>query len=212
MMTPKLQLALDTLSMTDALQLASLLEGYWDILEVGTTLLIAEGLESVRRLRRTFPKATLLADTKIVDAGSILAKAVCEAGADLVTVISTASEKTIRAVVETAHGYGVKVLLDHLGETWSPKEIADVTTLGVDRIGLHLPIDLQGEHVIQPEVVRVITSVVSLPISLAGGINPEKVAQLKTAGVDTFVLGGYLLNADDPIEHAKLLRSALTGS
>ncbi len=210
-MTPKLQIALDTLNMADAVRLATLLEDYWDILEIGTTLLLAEGLESVRQFRRTFPDAVLLADTKIVDAGAVLAGAACEAGADLITVISAASEKTIQSVVKTAHANGAAVLLDHLGASWSAKELSGIAALGVDRIGLHLPIDLQGDLTIQPDVVRTITAELTLPVSLAGGINAEKVAQLFGTGVDIFVVGGYLLRADDPINHANLLRTALAG-
>lgn len=211
-MAPKLQLALDTLSMPDAIHIATLLQGYWDILEMGTTLLLSEGLESVRQFRRIFPKSILLADTKIVDAGSVLAGAACDAGADWVTVISAASDKTIQSAVKIAHEQGAQVLLDHLGETWSPDELGDVAAMGVDRIGLHLPTDLQDDHAIQPDVVGAITSVLSLPVSLAGGINAQKITQLKDAGIDTFVVGGYLLKAQNLIEHANLLRSALAGS
>ena len=211
-MTPKLQLALDTLSMNEAIRLAHLLQDYWEILEIGTTLLLAEGLESVRQFRRTFPEATLLADTKIVDAGAVLAGAACEAGADLVTVISAASTKTIQSAAKAAHECGAEVLLDHLGETWSSDALPGLGELGVDRIGLHLPIDLQGDHIIQPDIVHSIVEIVPLPVSLAGGITAEKVTQLCDTGVEVFVVGGYLLKADDPVAHAKLLRSALAGS
>ena len=59
-MEPVLQLALDFVDMHRALGVArEAVLGGADWLEVGTPLLKAEGLDSVRRLREEFPNATL---------------------------------------------------------------------------------------------------------------------------------------------------------
>ncbi|MCB2209697.1 orotidine 5'-phosphate decarboxylase [bacterium] len=210
-MTPRLQFALDTLSMAKAEALATRLETYWDVLEVGTGLLLAEGLGAVRRLRERFPSATLLADTKIVDSGAVLAQAACEAGANMVTVLSAASDRTIRDVVAEAHNYGAAVLLDHLSERLDGEAFMRYADLGVDRLGLHLPKDMQGSTAWGADEIQRVVQNVPLPVSLAGGLNPEKIAKLGDSGVDLFVVGGFLLNADDPENRAGLLKTTLAG-
>ena len=58
-----------------------------DIVEIGTPLLIAEGLGAVRAVCSAHPGMIVLADTKIMDAGGYEARLAFEAGADIVTVL-----------------------------------------------------------------------------------------------------------------------------
>lgn len=46
---------------------------------------------------------------------------------------------------------------------------------------------------------------------LAGGLDAKKIARLGRSGVDLFVVGGFLLNADDPENRAGLLKTTLAG-
>jgi 3-hexulose-6-phosphate synthase len=86
-MKPKIQLALDTSDLGFALKTAWELQEYVDIIEAGTHLLLAEGLRCVRLLKDLIPEKVVLADTKIIDSGDVLAEAACSAGADVITVV-----------------------------------------------------------------------------------------------------------------------------
>ena len=66
----KLQLAVDTLSLEEALAFLEEASSVIDIVEVGTPLLYRSGLEAVRRIREAFPSLYLLCDGKIMDAGA----------------------------------------------------------------------------------------------------------------------------------------------
>ena len=70
----KLQLALDVLSLEDALALTRAAEEWVDRVELGTPFLLEYGMEAVRRFRAAFPYKELLADTKIMDAGRLEAE------------------------------------------------------------------------------------------------------------------------------------------
>ena len=64
-MEPTLQVALDFLELSRALGVArEAVKGGAQWIEAGTPLLKSEGLEAIRALRREFPKAYLIADTK----------------------------------------------------------------------------------------------------------------------------------------------------
>ncbi|EKQ02536.1 D-arabino-3-hexulose 6-phosphate formaldehyde lyase [Lacticaseibacillus paracasei] len=52
----KLQLALDDISLVDALVLAEKVRDYVDIFEIGSPFIIQEGMRAVREFRRYFPK------------------------------------------------------------------------------------------------------------------------------------------------------------
>ncbi|MFW5786095.1 MAG: orotidine 5'-phosphate decarboxylase / HUMPS family protein [bacterium] len=96
----RLQVAFDFLDLSESIRVADEIVGLVDVLEVGTLLLWREGVESIREMRRHFPDARLLADSKIADAGGAAARLLLDAGADAVTVLGSATEDTVGAGVE----------------------------------------------------------------------------------------------------------------
>ncbi|MBU4148932.1 MAG: orotidine 5'-phosphate decarboxylase, partial [Candidatus Omnitrophica bacterium] len=71
-MKPILQVALDFVNLKRALKCAGeAVAGGVDWLEAGTPLIKSEGLSAVRELRRMFPRKTIVADMKIMDAGRV---------------------------------------------------------------------------------------------------------------------------------------------
>jgi len=57
MKNTKFQLALDLTDLNSAVEIAKELQTWWDILEIGTALLLKEGLRSVEVIRNSFPEA-----------------------------------------------------------------------------------------------------------------------------------------------------------
>lgn len=203
MKNTKFQLALDLTDLNFAIEIAKELQARWDILEIGTALFLSEGLRSVELIRNRFPEAAILADTKIIDSGKLLAETVCKAGADIISVVSAASEETIKQSVAAAKSNGRKVLLDHLSQNWHSKELIEKSKLGVDLVGLHLPKDLQGVFKLDHESIELISRETGAQLSIAGGITPDKVAALKGLPIHVFVVGGFLLNAINKKESAE---------
>ncbi|WP_078411584.1 orotidine 5'-phosphate decarboxylase / HUMPS family protein [Priestia abyssalis] len=64
----QLQLALDLVNIPEAKALVKEVEEYIDIVEVGTPVVIDEGLKAVKEIKEAFPNLTVLADLKIMDA------------------------------------------------------------------------------------------------------------------------------------------------
>ena len=86
-MTVKLQIALDDLTLEQALRLVSSVREYVDIVEIGTPFLYQYGMEAVRAMKHLLHDREVLADMKIMDAGAYEAGEAFEAGADYVTVL-----------------------------------------------------------------------------------------------------------------------------
>ncbi|PNZ17142.1 MULTISPECIES: orotidine 5'-phosphate decarboxylase / HUMPS family protein, partial [Staphylococcus] len=64
----ELQLAIDLLNKEDAAELANKVKDYVDIVEIGTPIVINEGLPAVQHLNDNIDSVKVLADLKIMDA------------------------------------------------------------------------------------------------------------------------------------------------
>ena len=108
----KLQVAFDLQSSDEILNFLEKNGDLIDIIEIGTPLIIKEGLKSVLKIKKKFPKQTVLADLKIMDAGLLEAQIGFDAGADIVTVLGLASTKTLYGVKKTAVKNNKEVMVD----------------------------------------------------------------------------------------------------
>jgi len=208
MNNPKLQLALDTESIEKAMLVAAELHDYWDILEIGTVLLLQEGLSCVGVFRNQFPDAVIMVDTKIIDSGKLLAESAYRAGADIISVVSAASDHTILACIETANMFGKRLIVDHLSADWIDADLIRKCKLGANIIGLHIPKDIQGNTSFRKEAIIAVREQVNMEVCIAGGITPEKIKELNGIPIDIFVVGGYLLDADNRDENGLKIRQS----
>src|SRR5882724_8857250 len=104
------QISLDVVTIEEAVSTAEMaLRAGVDWLEAGTPLIIAEGMNGVRALRKRFPKVPIVADLKTMDGGYLEAKLMAEAGATHVVVMARAHEETIICVAKAGKDLGVKV-------------------------------------------------------------------------------------------------------
>ena len=108
----KLQVAFDLQSSDEIIIFLEKNGDLIDIIEIGTPLIIKEGLKSVLKIKKKFPKQTVLADLKIMDAGLLEAQIGFDAGADIVTVLGLASTKTLNGVKQAAVKNEKEVMVD----------------------------------------------------------------------------------------------------
>ena len=108
----KLQLALDDITLDDAVELLDKVHTYVDIIEVGSPFIIEEGMRPVRIFKEKYPDCEILADTKIMDAGEYEAEETFKAGADYCTVLGVTDTLTIEGCVKAAKEYGKQTMVD----------------------------------------------------------------------------------------------------
>ncbi len=209
---PVLQVALDFIELERALRLASeAVAGGADWLEAGTPLIKSEGFESVRRLRAAFPNHVIVADLKTMDAGRIEFESAANAGANIAVVLAAAADATIAQCVEVGHKYGLKTYCDTIGiatETLDAR-IDAITRLGVDIVGVHMPIDEQMLGNDPLERLKIARSATNLPLAVAGGVTSETAPELLAAGASIVIVGGALHKASDARKAAMAIRQAM---
>ena len=81
--------------------------------------------------------------------------------------------------------------------------------LGADYIGIHTAIDQQMRGEAPLETLRRVAEAVSIPVSVAGGINSETAAAAVEAGAAIVVVGGAIIKATDATAAAAEIRRAV---
>jgi 3-hexulose-6-phosphate synthase/6-phospho-3-hexuloisomerase len=210
MMKPVLQLALDFIDLKRAVKNAqAAVRGGAEWLEAGTPLIKSEGLEAVRELRRLFPRATIVADMKIMDAGRIEVETAAKAGANVVDVLGAASDATIRECIQAAKNYGARIVVDLIAVKDPVSRAKEVEAFGTDYITIHCSIDEQMEGKDPFETLRRVAESVSVPVGVAGGINSETAPRALEAGASIVIVGGAITKAVDPEEATRTIKKAM---
>lgn len=204
-MRPVVQISLDLTDIEEAVDTARMaLRTGVDWLEVGTPLVLAEGLHGVRRLRKEFPDTPLVVDLKTMDGGYLEAEMMAQAGATHVVVMARAHVETIKCVVQAGRDFGIKVMGDNLACDNMVDGAKLLEDLGCDYVVHHIGYDerrglaAQGQPYPSPlDQLAEIVSAVEVPVQAVGGLSIEQAIQCPAHGAPLVVLGAPLtIDAD----------------
>lgn len=194
----KLQIAVDLMTEEQALRLADTIHDVIDIFEVGTPMIVRDGMHPVRRIKEKYPELTLLADTKIVDGGALECQDACHAGADIVTVLAMADNATIQGVTNTAHRYGRKAMADLIQVPNIADRARELIAMGVDYVCVHTAVDVQDQGRTPLEDLTVLLSAIpSKNAAVAGGITAATLPKYLDKKPAIIIMGGALSSAPD---------------
>lgn len=205
-MKTKLQLALDDISLNNAMNLISQVRGLIDIVEVGTPFLMKYGTNSIRTLKGAFPDLAVLCDAKIMDAGSYEAELAFQAGADYVTVLGVTDDLTIQDVVSVARKLRRKVMIDMICVSNFETRIRTLEQLNVDVLAVHTGVDQQSvgrtplDDLKEMKLFATHTS-----LAVAGGINADTLDDYLTYEPKIIIVGGGIVHSANPIKECTKL-------
>lgn len=209
----KLQLAIDLLNKEEAAKLAQEVEEYVDIVEIGTPIVINEGLPAVELLSKSINKAQVLADLKIMDAADYEVSQAVKFGADITTILGVAEDASIKAAIEEAHKHNKELLVDLIAVQDIEKRAKELDEMGADYIAVHTGYDLQAQGQSPLENLRKVKSVIkNSKVAVAGGIKPDTIESIIAEDPDLIIVGGGIANADDPKAAAKKCRDIIDGN
>jgi 3-hexulose-6-phosphate synthase len=194
------QLSLDLTDLSEALETADLaIRAGIDWLEVGTPLIIAEGMRAVRELRARYPEIPIVADLKTMDGGWLEAEIMAKAGASMVVVMGQAHAETVELVVKAGSDFGVKVMGDNMAMTDPVEGAKRLEELGCDYVIHHVGFDMRtlrrerGFAAPTPlDRLREVVEAVSVPVQAVGGLTLEQAVDTPAFGAPLVVIGAPL--------------------
>ncbi|MGR3207501.1 3-hexulose-6-phosphate synthase [Bacillus glycinifermentans] len=193
----ELQLALDLVNIPEAIKVVKEVEEYIDIVEIGTPVVINEGLRAVKEVKAAFPNLKVLADLKIMDAAGYEVMKASEAGADIITILGAAEDMSIRGAVEEAKAQGKEILVDMIGVKDIKARAKELDEFGVDYICVHTGYDLQAIGQNSFEDLMTIKNVVkNSKTAIAGGIKLDTLPEVVKLNPDLIIVGGGIANQD----------------
>jgi 3-dehydro-L-gulonate-6-phosphate decarboxylase len=210
--TPLLQIAMDYTSLSKALVMATLVAPEVDIIEIGTPLCKAAGLEAIRAMREVCPDKLILADFKTPDVGGLEATMAFDAGADMVTVIGGAAMPTVEQALAVARQRGKEMLMELTGVRDILARAAEWRQIGVDRIVYHREWDAQsaGREWTEDDkdIIRKLIDM-GYKVTVTGGMTIDLLPFFADLPVSVLICGRGIRETPDPRASARQMRLAL---
>jgi 3-hexulose-6-phosphate synthase/6-phospho-3-hexuloisomerase len=195
-MEPIIQVSIDVTTLEEALALArGSAQGGVDWLEVGTPLLLAEGLHAVRAFRNEFPDYPIVADLKTMDGAGLEAEMMFKAGANMTVVMGQAHDASIIEQVEMAKKYNGKVMCDVMLCPDKPGRARQAEEMGVDYIIVHTGFDERNmiSGLSPLDDLPAVLEAVTIPVQAVGGLTIEQAIVTLDMGAEIVVFGAPLV-------------------
>jgi len=200
-------LALDVLSREKALQLAELLEEYFDAIKIGYPLILHAGLGIVKEISSISP---VIADLKIADIPNTN-RLICEAvlGAGAVGIIAHAfpGKDSLLACADCARGFGAELFV-----------VTDMSHPGAEQFMApqaermaRLAVEAEASGVVapatRPERIRLIRSIIGNKLIISPGVGAQggSAREALQAGADYLIVGRSVYGSADPLASTKEL-------
>ena len=196
----KIQVAIDRVTLNKAIEIIESVKDSVDIIEIGTSLIKDYGLESIRRIRNTFPDLKILADIKTIDEAEYEFQSAYRAGADILTVMGSANidsiERCKNIALENKKEYMIDLLEVSDDKKNQLKKFRDAIFC------VHLPSDKEGQGL--KELVQKSSKELSdCPrLAVAGGLSLKTLLIIKESGFEIAIVGGAITKAEDIKEAA----------
>jgi 3-hexulose-6-phosphate synthase len=208
----ELQLALDLVDIPGAKQVVAEVAEHIDIVEIGTPVVINEGLRAVKEIKEAFPHLRVLADLKIMDAGGYEVMKASEAGADIITVLGVSDDSTIKGAVAEARKHGRKIMVDMINVKDIEGRAKEIDSFGVDYICVHSGYDHQADGKNSFEELAAIKRVVkNAKTAIAGGIKLDTLTEVIGAQPDLVIVGGGITGQQDKNATAAEMKRLVSG-
>ncbi len=210
---PLLQVALDYISLPKALVMAYQVAPEVDIIEIGTPLCKAAGLEAIRAMREICPDKLILADLKTPDVGGLEATMAFDSGADMMTVIGGATLATVEQALTVARQCGKEMMMELTGVRDILERAVEWRRIGVERIVYHREWDAQSAGRLWTEADKdVIRALIDMgfKVTVTGGLTMELLPFFADLPISVLICGRGIREAADPRTAAREMRQAIT--
>lgn len=198
---PVIQIALDYATIDEALQMAKIgVAAGVDWLEIGTPLIVAQGVAPIGKMVRAFPDYPVLADYKTMDSGWKNVERTAEQGGHVMTVCAGSPDETVQSAVAWSQKTGVWVVADTIGVKNQPARSRQCAAWGVHMIYLHYGADQRKADATHDSTqwLSEVERAVAIPIGV-GCFGVEDAVRAAGLGAELVAIGHPVISAADPL-------------
>jgi 3-hexulose-6-phosphate synthase/6-phospho-3-hexuloisomerase len=202
---PVIQIALDHATSDEALGMAKIgIEAGVDWLEIGTPLIIAQGVAPIGLMVRAFGNYPVLADYKTMDSGWKNVQRTAEQGGHVMTVCANAPDETVQSAIAESKKTGVWVVADTIGVKDQGGRARQCAEWGVHMIYLHYGADQRKRDPARDSTqwLAEVQRAVAVPIGV-GCFAVEDGVRAAQAGAELVAIGHPVISAADPLAELK---------
>jgi 3-hexulose-6-phosphate synthase/6-phospho-3-hexuloisomerase len=198
---PVIQIALDYATIDEALAMAKIgVEAGVDWLEIGTPLIVSQGIAPIGQMARAFPNYPVLADYKTMDSGFKNVERTAAQGGHIMTVCANSPDETVKSAIAEGKKTGIWVVADTIGVKDQPARARQCAEWGVDMIYLHYGADQRRADDKQDSTqwLADVQRAVSIPIGV-GCFLVEDGVRASQMGAELIAIGHPVISAPDPL-------------
>lgn len=202
---PIVQIALDFATIDEALALARIgVEAGVDWLEIGTPLIVSQGLSPIGEMVRAFPDYPVLADYKTMDSGGKNVHRTLAQGGRVMTVCANAPDETIRSAIAASKETGVGVVADTIGVKQQAARARQCAAWGVDMIYLHYGADQRAADATKDSTqwLDEVLAAVSIPVGV-GCFGVEDAVRAVKRGAELVAIGHPVISSANPLDELR---------
>ena len=211
---PIIQIALDYATIEEAIAMAAIgIKAGVDWLEVGTPLIVSQGVNTIGKLKRAYPNFPVLADYKTMDSGGKNVMLTHSQGGQIMTVCGNAPDETIAAAVAASKQTGVWVVVDLIGAKNQGPRARQCEQWGVNMVYLHYGADQRRADATRDSTqwMDEVMAAVKLPVGV-GTFDAEDGVRAVAKGASLVAIGHPVISGANPLaaltDYVKRVKSA----
>src|SRR5882757_9654943 len=192
---PVIQIALDYATIEEALVMAQIgIEAGVDWLEIGTPLIVSQGVAPIGKMVRAHQDFPVLADYKTMDSCWKNVQRTADQGGHVMTVCANSPDETVKSAIAESKSNGVWVVVDTIGVKNQAARARQCAEWGVDMIYVHYGADQRAAHSSQDATqwLDEVMSAVSTPVGV-GCFGVEDAVRAVRKGVELVAIGHPLI-------------------
>lgn len=198
----RLQVAIDRVTIEEALKLVNEFDGLADIIEIGTSLIKDYGLLILSKINLNKNKSLILGDIKTIDEGAYEFEMGYKCGFDILTVMGNSSLETIEKCYEVSKKYNKGIMIDLL--ECSEDKIREISNFKDAIYCIHTSTDKKNKGSFINELEKFNKEFPHIKhIAVSGGVKLESIEVFKNYNIDIVVLGSAITSKENPRDEIK---------
>jgi 3-hexulose-6-phosphate synthase/6-phospho-3-hexuloisomerase len=198
---PVIQIALDYATIEEALEMAKIgVQAGVDWLEIGTPLIVSQGIAPIGQMVRAFPDYPVLADYKTMDSGWKNVERTAQQGGHIMTVCAGSPDATVKSAIAEGKKRGIWVVADTIGVANQAARSRECAAWGVDMIYLHYGADQRKADATRDSTqwLSDVARAISIPIGV-GCFDTADGIRAAQGGAELVAIGHPVISAADPL-------------